>query len=760
MPRRHKEERIQVLLLEDVEADARLIERELAKRGVEAKTKRVDTEPDFVRELEAFEPDVILADYALPSFNGIAALKIARRAKPDTPFIFVSGAIGEELAIECLKLGAADYVLKDRISRLGPAVRRALREQRQSDQRREAMEALSRHLELMSRVTETSPVPIVVLDRRGYVIFANKRAEQLFGLTRSRVIGRRRSRRDWCIDDFAGRRLSEEELPVAQVIASGRSVWNVRHSVVGADGHGMVLSINASPLESCDGDVEGVVMTLEDITEKSEMEEGLAWLASFPDLNPNPVVEIATDGAVSYVNPSAKRLLPGLEKEGFSHPVLGGLEVLAQEVRAGRGGEAIDEVKWSETLFHRTACPVPGRDRLRVYLVDITSCLKAEEALEASEHRYRRLVEASPDGVGVVRRDEIVYANTALATLLGAASPLEIVGRSILDFVEKDMQPDLADRLRALIQERDTPPLVEARLVRMDGTVVDVEIADIPFTFHGEPAAQLVARDITERKRVDQLKSDLIATISHELRTPLAVISGYSTLLSRAGNNPEAVEKAVGKIRDRTAAMTRLVERVLDTSQIQAGTFSLALDVVDIGALVRRCAHSVPLTEHHRLQVRVPGGLPRVQCDPPRLCMAVSNLVDNAVKFSPGGGVVRVSMSHRGDTIRIAVADSGIGIAHSDLKRIFDRFTQVDMSQTRPFGGTGMGLHIVRQIVERHGGHIEVRATPGKGSTFTIDVPVTAVVTRQEETLQADRMAARARRRLRSVAHGSHRKAS
>jgi len=598
------------------------------------------------------------------------------------------------------------------------------------------MEALSKHLELMDRVTETSPVPIVVLNRQGYVIFTNRRAEQLFGLMRSGIVGRRRGSRDWRIADFAGRQLSEAHLPFAQVISSRESVWNVRHSIVGLDGHSILLSINASPLIGSDGEVEGVVMTLEDVTEKSEMEEGLAWLASFPDLNPNPVLEITLDGAVSYVNPPTRRLLPTLEEEGLGHPVLAGLAKLADDVKAGRGGEVFDEVTWDGMLFHRAACPVPGRDRLRVYFVDISGRLKAEQALGESEQRYRRLVQASPDAIGLTCREKIVYANVALAELLGAGSPCQIIGRSILDFVEEPRQTEFSERLRAVAQEHETSSLVETRLARIDGSLVDVEIADIPFVFRGEPAVQLVARDITERKQVDQVKSDLIATISHELRTPLAVISGYASLLSRAGKDPRLVAKASRKIQERTSAMTRLVERVLDTSEIQAGTFFLALDVVDIGELVRQCARSVPLTKRHRLRFRIADGLPRVQCDPTRICMAVSNVVDNAVKFSPDGGSVRVSVTARDGRVRIAVADRGIGIASSDLQRVFDRFMQVDMSQTRAFGGTGLGLHIARLIVERHGGRIEVESAPGKGSTFTIDIPVKAALKTHGDVLR------------------------
>ncbi len=173
--------------------------------------------------------------------------------------------------------------------------------------------------------------------------------------------------------------------------------------------------------------------------------------------------------------------------------------------------------------------------------------------------------------------------------------------------------------------------------------------------------------------------------------------------------------------------MKHLVDTLLDLSQIQSGTFELSWQSVDVASLIAGCIDSVPLTEHHIVDVDIPPGLAPIMCDPARLATAITNLMANAVKFSPDGGTIAVRVRRKARRLVISVTDSGIGIASRDLARIFDRFTQADMSSTRRFPGTGMGLFITRQVVEAHGGRTSVKSTPGAGSTFTIEVPARPV---------------------------------
>lgn len=723
--------RLQILLLEDVASDARQIGRELSKARLRFVLRHVTSGDAYVKALAESTPDLILSEYSLPSFDGKAALRIANQRCPEVPFIFVSGAIGEEVAIECLREGATDYVFKDRMSRLEPAVQRALREAREHSQRKEVAEALRREHDLLERITESSPVGILVTDQEGRIVLVNERAAQIFGTAKAEMTKRAYDVATWRITDHQGKRLSDRDLPPCRILSAGEPVFGGEHAIIRPDGHRVLLSVNAEPLVDESGNIDGVVSTVEDVTKEKEMQKDLVWLASFPQLNPNPILEITLDGVITYLNAATKKLFPGIESEGVEHPALAGLERFATKARAHKSFTVEEEVWADGALYWRGAWRASGEGRLRVYMVDITDRKRAEEALRDNEEKYRRLVEASPDAIAVESHGRIVFANHAMLRLVGTESEDRILGSSPLDFGMPDLRRGAEEGMRPSAENGTMVPSAERRLRRLDGSTIDIEMSHIPFVYEGEPAVQIVARDISERKQIDQMKSDFISTLSHELRSPLGVISGYAQLLERSSAcaaDADSLLHAASKIRERVATMTRLVETLLETSRIQSGQFALQLDSVDVGQLVARCAHAVALTPHHTLDVDIAADLPTIHCDPNRLPIAVGNLLSNAVKFSPDGGALRVSVRQHGERIRISVKDEGIGVKEEERGRIFERFTQADMSSTRPFGGTGMGLYIARQIVAAHGGDIDVDSVPGKGSTFTIELSLSPSV--------------------------------
>ncbi len=173
--------KLKILILEDIPADAELMEMELREAGLNFITKRVDKKPAFIKALNNFSPDLILSDYSLPSFGGDSAMKIALSRQPGTPFIFVSGAIGEELSIELLKRGATDYVLKDRLSRLVPAVTRALQEVKERSERHFAERALRESERRYRTIFENTGTAVVIVDEDARVILANREFERLTG---------------------------------------------------------------------------------------------------------------------------------------------------------------------------------------------------------------------------------------------------------------------------------------------------------------------------------------------------------------------------------------------------------------------------------------------------------------------------------------------------------------------------------------------------------------------------------------------------
>ena len=248
-------------------------------------------------------------------------------------------------------------------------------------------------------------------------------------------------------------------------------------------------------------------------------------------------------------------------------------------------------------------------------------------------------------------------------------------------------------------------------------------------------------------QELDRMKSSFLATVSHELKTPLTSVIGYSEMLieGMAGEVSEEQRKYLNTIKDKGESLLQLIGSLLDLSKIEAGAMELDLAPVLFEELVDQaisCVVPQAAKKKIDLERQIPPNLPSIKADAEKIRQCLINLLGNAVKFTPGGGVVQVRVvNYRGarqqvrqdsgrfapieeDFIRIDVADSGMGIAPDKLGRIFDSFYQVDSSITREAGGTGLGLAITKRFIEAHGGEIWVESLPGQGSLFTLLIPL------------------------------------
>ena len=234
-------------------------------------------------------------------------------------------------------------------------------------------------------------------------------------------------------------------------------------------------------------------------------------------------------------------------------------------------------------------------------------------------------------------------------------------------------------------------------------------------------------RDLTEERRLETMRQDLVATVSHELRTPLAAIYGAALTLRRDDVSLEDAmrDTLLRVIAEESARLGEIVNDLLLASQLDSGKLHVQIEPCDPLEIVRSeveaaRAHAPETVE---LELDAPEGLPVVSADPSQLRQVVANLIDNAIKYSPEGGPVRVSLSPDSGAVRLAVSDSGIGIPPDERRRIFEKFYRLDPDMARGIGGTGLGLYISRELVRRVNGRILVEPNDARGSIFIVEIP-------------------------------------
>ncbi len=237
----------------------------------------------------------------------------------------------------------------------------------------------------------------------------------------------------------------------------------------------------------------------------------------------------------------------------------------------------------------------------------------------------------------------------------------------------------------------------------------------------------LTAQDITRFREAEEMEATFISIISHELKTPVAVIKGYAGTLRREDANwdRKTIEAGLAAIEEESDRLAELIDNLLEVSKIQAGVLKIRPEPVDLKSVIDDVVERFSVqTLRHRFVEDLPEKLPLVSADPVRLRQVLDNLVSNAIKYSPNGGIIRIGAWSNDHTVTVYVADQGIGIPPEEQGRLFKRFYRVDTSERRSTKGTGLGLYLVKSLVEAHGGRVWVHSEPGKGSTFFFTLPV------------------------------------
>jgi PAS domain S-box-containing protein len=382
----------------------------------------------------------------------------------------------------------------------------------------------------------------------------------------------------------------------------------------------------------------------------------------------------------------------------------------------------------------------------------------AREEAEARLALLQLILDELPASVYIVQGEQasLVLANHAMDTLWGATWH---IGQPMLDFLAthhirlfgtdgQPLPPTAFATLRA-VRSGETVRHQQETIRRADGTILPVLVnavalgrrllAGMPAvvgsrpTDPAEPVALVVHQDVTALKEAEHLKDEFIGIAAHELRTPLAVLKGFAqTLLIQTarGKGPELVDwqtEALQSIDQASGRLVDLTEDLLDVTRLQAGRLSLHLVPTDLVALTRRVVTRLQMTtEQHTLSILTPVEHLVTQVDPRRMEQVLSNLIGNAIKYSPEGGPIEVTIQEeeQAHEALLCVSDHGIGIPAQQHTLVFGRFARTDNARAYGIGGSGLGLYLCRELVERHGGRIWFESVEGQGSTFCVALPL------------------------------------
>lgn len=376
-------------------------------------------------------------------------------------------------------------------------------------------------------------------------------------------------------------------------------------------------------------------------------------------------------------------------------------------------------------------------------ILSLVRTREAEDAMRRSEAKFRAAFERAPGGIALVGVPEgrLLEVNAAMAALLGR-SEAAVTGRPLRDFVPPE---DAAAADALLAPGADAAGPSEFQLRRSDGSLVMVEWTAAAYP--DPDVVMLVATDVSQREQLvrqrqellererrargdaerhSRLKDDLIAVLSHELRTPLNVIMNWVHVLQRGGQ-PDLMARGLAAIERNAVLQARLISDILDMSRLNLGKLPLNIAAVEIGSIIASTVATMQpqlQASHHVLRLDLQGEDFRLQADEARIQQVLWNLIGNAAKFSPSGSEITLSLRLEDGGARIAVRDRGQGIPVEFLPHVFDRFTQSDAASNRQHGGLGLGLSIVKHLVEAHGGRVSAHsAGAGQGAEFVVWLP-------------------------------------
>ena len=747
---------LKVLIVEDHPLDAELMVRELGRAGFVPEWERVETAAAFVSGLSR-EPDLILSDFEVPGFGALEALKLWRQEERYLPFIVVSGNIGEETAVETMKQGASDYVLKHRMGRLGPVVAHALEQAEVRRAHAQAVTEIARLSRFNEGILDSLSSHLCVLDERGEILAVNQ-AWVDAALVNPPLNGN---------VSVGVNYLSVCESAAQAGNASARSMMEGIRAVL----HGEL------PEYSCEYESHlpevrrwflarvtrfreaappRIVVAHTNITERKLAEEALreqhlALANAMPGIS-----RLDAAGCYLAVNSHYAQML------GYAPEEMVGLDsrqtVIPEDQRLARAAfETMQRVGRAEfearsqrkdgSVFHKHVLMVkilsPGGESAghHCFMRDISERKRSEETLRESELRFRHLIEHGSDIITVIdHQGTIRFQSPSSERILGYPAQ-ELTGRRVFDFVHADDQVKVAAAIKGVKAHSDVPELVELRFRDAAGRWRILE--SIGRHFPGElPESQIIvnSRDVTEsRGLAEQYRQAqkmeaigrLAGGVAHDFNNMLGVIEMNADMVKLGELSPEQSESVdeISKAAQRAASLTRQLLLYSRRQVLQPRDLELNETISQMGRMLRRI-----VGEDVQIQMSCSPHPLWLHADPGMIDQVLLNLAVNSRDAMPQGGRLIIETSavifddstapqhpgaRPGEFVCLSVTDTGSGIAAEVLPKIFDPFfTTKDVGK-----GTGLGLATVFSVAQQHQGWVQVYSEAGHGATFRVYLP-------------------------------------
>lgn len=548
------------------------------------------------------------------------------------------------------------------------------------------------------------------------------------------------------------------------------------------------MLLNARRVSDIDGKESLVLLAIEDITERRGAEVEAArhrkWLATALASIGDAVIATDNDARVTFLNPTAQRLTGWSENEAVGRPLHEIFNIVNEDTRKLVESPVIKAIRMgsivglanhtmliakdgTEHPIDDSAAPIRDESGNVLGVVMVFHDITERRVAERAQARLAEIVESSADAIVAKDLNGIITAWNRGAERLFGYTEQEVVGKPITLIIPSDRQDEevmVLDRIR----RGERTEHFETIRRRKDGSLVEISLTVSPIrNRRGEiVGASKIARDITENKRLkaeleahlineqalrmeaesaNRSKDVFLTTLGHELRTPLNAIVGWLSILRGKNCQEDDLREGLEVIERNAKAQVQLIDDVLDVSRIVSGKLLLNMKPCEFGGVIDAAVDVVrPAADAKGIEIVMkidPSASPGT-CDPVRIQQVVWNLLSNAIKFTPKGGRVTITLDRYRSMTRLVVRDTGQGISKEFLPHVFDRFRQADSSTRRKFGGLGLGLSIVKQLVEMHGGTIIAEsAGEGRGATFTVELPIAAVSPSQAQESRDESMA-------------------